>query len=79
MIRREKHIEIRLRVLEQLDEILRLRQTRDGSLRTFQSDNRPIPKQDSRAQTSIQFLFPELNSCAAAILSKNSAEAASRS
>jgi hypothetical protein len=49
MIRKEKHIEIRLRVLEQLDEILRLRKTGDGFLRTSQTDNRPLPKQDSSA------------------------------
>ena len=42
MIRREKHIEIRLRVLEQLDEMLGLVKTGDGFLRTSQSDNRPI-------------------------------------
>ena len=50
MIRREKHIEIRLRVLEQLDEMLGLLKTDDGFLRTSQSDNRPIPKQDSRGR-----------------------------
>ena len=49
MIRKEKHIKIRLRVLEQLDEMLRLRKTGDGFLHTFQGDNRPIPKQDSSA------------------------------
>ena len=42
MIRREKHIEIRLRVLEQLDEMLGLLKTDDGFLRTSQSDNRAI-------------------------------------
>ena len=50
MIRKEKHIEIRLRVLEQLDEMLRLLKTGDGFPRRSQSDNRPIPKQDSRAR-----------------------------
>jgi len=33
-----KHIEIRLRVLEQLDEMLGLLKTDDGFLRTSQSD-----------------------------------------
>ena len=42
MIRKEKHIEIRLRVLEQLDEMLRLPKTGDGFPRTSQSDKRPI-------------------------------------
>ena len=44
MIRREKHVEIRLRVLEQLDEMLGLLKTGDGVPRTSQSDsdNRPI-------------------------------------
>ena len=42
MIRKEKHIEIRLRVLEQLDEMLGLLKMDDGFLRTSQSDNRPI-------------------------------------
>ena len=42
MIRKEKHIEIRLRVLEQLDEMLGLVKTGDGFPRTPQSDNRPI-------------------------------------
>ena len=46
MIRKEKHIEIRLRVLEQLDEMLGLLKTGDGFPRRSQSDNRPIPKQD---------------------------------
>ncbi len=41
MIRREKHIEIRLRVLEQLDEMLGLLKTGDGFPCTSQSDNRP--------------------------------------
>ena len=41
MIRKEKHIEIRLRVLEQLDEMLGLVKTGDGFPRTSQSDNRP--------------------------------------
>ena len=50
MIRKEKHIEIRLRVLEQLDEMLRLLKTGDGFPRRSQSDNRPIPKQDSRSR-----------------------------
>ena len=50
MIRKEKHIEIRLRVLEQLDEMLRLLKTGDGFPRRSQSDNRPIPKQNSRAR-----------------------------
>ena len=49
MIRKEKHIKIRLRVLEQLDEMLRLRKTGDGFSHTSPSDNRPIPKQDSTA------------------------------
>ena len=44
MIRREKHIEIRLRVLEQLDEMLGLLKTGDGFPRTSQSDNRPRPQ-----------------------------------
>ena len=47
MIRREKHIEIRLRVLEQLDEMLGLLKTGDGFPRRSQSDNRPI---DDRLQ-----------------------------
>ena len=42
MIRREKHIEIRLRVLEQLDEMLGLLKTGDEFLRTSQRENRPI-------------------------------------
>jgi len=42
MIRKEKHIEIRLRVLEQLDEMLGLVKTGDGIPRTSESDNRPI-------------------------------------
>ena len=42
MIRREKHIEIRLRVLEQLDEMLGLLKTGDEFPRTSQSDKRPI-------------------------------------
>ena len=42
MIRKEKHIEIRLRVLEQLDEMLGLLKTGDEFPRTSQSDNRPI-------------------------------------
>jgi hypothetical protein len=42
MIRKEKHIEIRLRVLEQLDEMLGLVKTGDGVPRASQSDNRPI-------------------------------------
>ena len=59
MIRKEKHIEIRLRVLEQLDEMLRLLKTGDGFPRRSQSDNRPIPKQDSRGRwPEFSFRFP---------------------
>ena len=59
MIRKEKHIEIRHRVLEQLDEMLRLLKTGDGFPRRSQSDNRPIPKEDSRSRwPEFSFQFP---------------------
>ena len=58
MIRREKHIKIRLRVLEQLDEMLRLLKTGDGLPRRSQSDNRPIPKQNSGPDGRVSFRFP---------------------
>jgi hypothetical protein len=49
MTRKEKHIKIRLSVLEQLDEMLRLRKTDNAVPHTSQNDNRSIPKQDSTA------------------------------
>src|SRR5208283_2846304 len=63
MIRKEKHIEIRLRVLEQLDEMLRLLKTGDGFPRRSQSDNRSIPKQDSRARWEAEWRPQALSKC----------------
>jgi hypothetical protein len=49
MIRKEKHIEIRLRVLEQLDEMLGLLKTGDEFPRASQSDNTPYRPQAARS------------------------------